>query len=228
MDAVSDQNTTHSASEYAAIMELLASRICHDLISPIGAVNNGVEFLQDMGADAVDDATGLIAYSASQAAAKLQAFRLAYGAGGSDQNIKLEDVHSTFSDMVQAEGKVSQNWDPHALDAPAPLPRGFCKMLMAGLMLSFECLPKGGTIRVQAAPDRDHTMLIIAEGDGVSMREGVEDAIARKTPVEELDPRLIHPYAISLIGEGYGISFTLESQTSAALTLQMHYPQPEL
>jgi len=64
------------------ILELMASKVCHDLISPIGAVNNGIEFLTEMGPDAGEEVTDLIAFSASQASAKLKAFRMAYGVGG--------------------------------------------------------------------------------------------------------------------------------------------------
>ncbi len=73
------------------MLEVLASRVCHDLISPVGAVHN-VEFLQETGIEGGADAIALIAHSAQQAAAKLQIFRLAYGAGGRDPNIKPEDV----------------------------------------------------------------------------------------------------------------------------------------
>ena len=65
----------------AAVLELLASRICHDLISPVGAVNNGVEFLEEMGADAGAEAIQLIAHSARQASVRRpSAFAMALAA----------------------------------------------------------------------------------------------------------------------------------------------------
>src|SRR3954470_6811530 len=87
-----------------AVLELLASRVCHDLISPVGAVHNGVEFLQETGVEAGAEAVALIAHSAQQASAKLQIFRLAYGAGGRDPNIKPEDVKKAFASLVDADG----------------------------------------------------------------------------------------------------------------------------
>ena len=82
----------------ASVIELLASRICHDLVSPVGAINNGVEFMEETGDDAEQraEALNLIAHSASQASAKLMAFRIAYGSGGRDPNIKPEDVQKAF------------------------------------------------------------------------------------------------------------------------------------
>ena len=127
----------------AAVMEMLASRICHDIISPVGAINNGIELMQEMGPEGVDDGLELVAYSANQSSAKLAAFRLAYGAGGRDPHMKPEDVQKIFGALIKDEGKISQTWDPFGNLGPDPLPLGYCKMLMCAMMLAMECLPKG-------------------------------------------------------------------------------------
>ena len=64
------------------VLELLCSRICHDLISPVTAINNGMELLDDDPGDMLDDIRALLMNSASEGAGKLQYFRLAYGMGG--------------------------------------------------------------------------------------------------------------------------------------------------
>jgi hypothetical protein len=95
----------------AVMLEVLASKICHDLISPIGAVNNGVELIEDMGPDAGPEATALIAFSAQQASAKLQAFRMAYGTGGADANIKPDDVFKAIELIINQDKKIKQEWN---------------------------------------------------------------------------------------------------------------------
>lgn len=188
----------------AAVIEMLASRICHDIISPVGAINNGVELLQEMGAEAGEDAIDLISYSAKQASAKLNAFRMAYGAGGRDQNIKPEDVQKVFSGLISAEGKIMQTWDPFGKLIGAhdgPVPRCYCKMLLCSLMLAMECLHKGG--RISVLPGEKNESIILAEGDDVCLREGVEDALHHRIEPEALDPRLVHPYAIRVMSEYY-------------------------
>lgn len=102
-------------SKTASVLELLASRICHDLVSPVGAINNGVRFMEEMGEDPAQraEALNLISHSATQASAKLMAFRIAYGAGGRDPNIKPEDVQKAFSQLISGDGKITQAWDPH-------------------------------------------------------------------------------------------------------------------
>ncbi len=188
------------------VMELLASRICHDLISPVGAVNNGVEFLEEMGADAGEDAIKLISFSAAQAAAKLQAFRLCYGSGGRDPNIKPEDVQKTFAGVIAGDGKIRQLWDPFGPLGPSPLPEGFCKILMGLLLLCQECLPKGGAVLVE--PDGAHTK-IIAQGTDTLIRENLEKALDLSLPASELDTRLVHAYAISMIASRYHLKISL-------------------
>jgi len=190
-----------------AILELLASRICHDLISPVGAVHNGVEFLQEMGIENGEEAVGLIAHSAQMAAARLQAFRLCYGAGGRDPNIKPENVHKTFGDLIGGDAKVTQEWDPHAPLGYEDAPLGFCKMLMGTLMLAQESLPKGGKVTVE--PGKPGQTLVIARGNDTLVRDQVEDALARTIPTENLDPRLVHPYAISVLAANYGFSIRI-------------------
>lgn len=187
----------------AAVMEMLASRICHDLISPVGAINNGVEFLEDMGADALDDALGLIKLSAQQASARLQAFRLAYGAGGRDTSIEPKDVQEYMGNLLRGEGKIRQAWDPHADLGFHTYPPAYCKMLMAALMLAQECLPKGGFIFVDPIEGKEGT-LVVAEGDNAVLRDGVLDALHGNVAIEDLDPRLVHPYALSALATYYG------------------------
>jgi histidine phosphotransferase ChpT len=194
----------------ATVLELLASRICHDLISPVGAVNNGVEFLQEMGADAGDEAIELIAYSAHQASAKLQAFRMAYGAGGRDPNIKLENVHHTFGELIGKDSRVRQEWDPQLKLNYEELPIGLCKVLLGTLMLAIEVLPRGGVIRVAAGEGAETT--VTAEGQDAAPRPNMAEALDRSLPTAELDPRLVHAYALSLIAAQYGLVVRMEKQ----------------
>lgn len=211
----------------ASVIELLASRICHDLVSPVGAINNGVEFMEEMGDDAEQrkEALGLIQHSASQASAKLMAFRIAYGSGGRDPNVKPEDVQKAFSQLISADGKISQTWDPFGNLGPKPLPYAFCKMLMAGMMLAMECLTKGGYVSVR--PGEGNQTLIIAESDnGILLRDNVEAALRQEIATEDLDPRLVHPYAISVIAEHYGYTLRVRDKRDDKVTFALDCPAP--
>ncbi len=220
ISAAQDINiVSQPAAISAAVLELLASRICHDLISPVGAVNNGVEFLEEMGADAGAEAIQLIAHSARQASVRLQAFRICYGAGGRDGNLKPEDIKKAFEALTEADGKIAQSWDPHANLGFAERPTGYCKILMGVMMLGAECLPKGGIIKVKAGKGEE--TLIFAEGQDAIVRDGVEDAMALKSDPATLDPRLVHPYAISTLAASYGLRVKVSEKETGCVVLSL-------
>ncbi len=196
-----------------ALLEQLSSRICHDLISPIGAIGNGLELIDEMGMEMSDDALKLIAHSATQAAAKLATFRMAYGAGGRDPNIKLEDVQKTFGKFISGDGKIKQAWDPYGSLGIDPKTPAFCKILLCGLMLGAECLPRGGIVMVDAEPNGTST-LITAQGTDAVLRDGVAAAMSpNDIDPETLDPRLVHPAMTGVLAARYGYTVQVAEQS---------------
>jgi histidine phosphotransferase ChpT len=209
--------------EITELMELLSSRICHDLVSPVGAINNGLEFMEEM-ADTPEgrkEATELIAHSATAAGARLMVFRLAYGSGAVDGNIKPEDIQKAFGTLIRTDGKVRQGWDPFGpLGIPAAT-RGFCKILMGALMMAQECLPKGGIVFADAGNGAE--TIIKSEGNGVTVREGVEEALAGTIEFSKIDPRLIHPYILGQSARTYGFSISLKEKSDTAVAWSIKY-----
>lgn len=201
------------------VTELLASKICHDLISPVGAVANGVEFMEEMGPDAGAEATDLIKFSALQASAKLQAYRMAYGSGGSDTSIKPENVHAIFEKMVVQDGKVTLEWDPHAPIGPAERPAGFCKLLMCGLLLALDSLPKGGEIRVEAY--NDDAVQFIASGTDAHFKH--PQALSGEIHESVLEPKNIHAYISCKIAEHYNFQLPLNSEDNDSVCFLLSF-----
>jgi len=200
-----------SQQDTTTLLELLASRICHDLVSPVGAINNGLEFMEDAAddPDATKQATELIGHSAASAGARLQAFRIAYGAGGRDGNLKPEDIQKAFGALVRTDGKVRQSWDPYGplgIDIKAT---GAAKILMGTLLLALENLPKGGT--VFADPGSGKELLVTAEGPDAKVRENVEAALAGTLPVADLDPRLVQGSGLGLTARSYDFTLALKA-----------------
>ncbi len=204
------------------ILELLSSKICHDLISPIGAVNNGVELLEEMGADSGDEVASLIAFSAQQASGKLQAFRMAYGAGGADASIKPEDIYNTFETLISGDGKIKQDWDPHAPIGPEMLPTGFSKIVMACMLLAIDCLPKGGTITVTAG--ESNQTVVKASGEDASFRENILTALSLDIAPEKLEPKIIHPYITGLMAKSYGFEISTQEDNGNFIILTLTSP----
>jgi histidine phosphotransferase ChpT len=204
------------------LLELMASKICHDLISPVGAISNGVEILEELGPDAGDDVTGLIAFSATQAAAKLKALRLAYGQGGSDSSIKPEEVHRAFGDFIKGDGRVTQDWNPHGpLGIPEPI-TGFSKILMCGLLLTIEALPKGGKISV--TDGGLHTTIIKGEGENAGFREGFREALELAADIQSLAPKHVHACMTGLLSQHYGFSVSIDQSPDHTIILKILSP----
>lgn len=203
------------------VLEILTSKICHDLISPIGAVNNGVEFMQEMGVEEAGDGLDLIAFSAQQAGAKLHAYRMAYGAGGADNSIKPEDVYDAIQDVIGPDNKITQDWDK---DAPIGLseetferPTGFAKILISALFLAIDSLPKGGVISVTHDGDSDFT--VTAKGENAVFREGTHPALTLETSAESLEPKNVHPYIMGLVVGQYGFDIQLNEIDDQSISI---------
>ncbi len=200
----------------ALLTELIASKICHDLTSPVGAVANGVEIMEEIGAD--DDVISLIAFSAAQAGAKIKTLRMAYGLGGADDSIKIELIHQTYGEYVEGDNRIKQDWDPH-LDIGFEKRRGFPKMMLCSLIMAGEALPKGGVVSVKA--EENDTLLITAEGINASLKPNVFETLKQKTPVEDLDPMLIHPYITGLFANKYKYEITVDDNTDNFIFLRL-------
>lgn len=188
------------------LLEILASRISHDLIGPISAVNNGVEFWQEMGSDAGDDAINLIGHSAKQASYKLQLFRLAYGSGGSESHVKLDDLEKSFANFV-SETRVDLKWELPAKAYEGEMPRGFCKIVLHLMMASIDFLPKGGEIEVSETGPKELRIKTISEN--FQKNEDFLKALEGKLDSEDVTPRSIHPYLTKIYADTYDVSFDI-------------------
>ena len=125
---------------------LISSRICHDVISPVGAIANGREMLAEEQDEAMREQTmALIRRSASQASAKLQFARLAFGAAGSaGAEIDLRDAERVARDFVQG-AKHTLTWQGPL----ATLPKNKVKLLLNLVALGVVALPRGGAVCVE-------------------------------------------------------------------------------
>ncbi len=137
---------------------LIGSRICHDLISPIGAIGNGVELLMMDGSVQTAE-MALISESVAQANARIRYFRIAFGAADlHDQRIARAEVQTILSDQTRG-GRLSISWT-----SASELPRVEVKLTFLVLMCLENALPFGGKIVVTQEEDR---WFIAAEADRI-------------------------------------------------------------
>jgi len=173
--------------------ELLFSRAFHDLISPISAVNNGVELMEEMGADAAGEAFELIGSSGKSASDRLAYFRIAYGAAGRDPNMAVNDARTVALRYFE-ERKVNVDWPRDLqLQAEGHVDPGLIKALMNVLLLTSEGLWRGGTVLMGANPVDEYTFT--AEGPVAFLRPDQIAALMLETGSQDLDARTIHAWA---------------------------------
>jgi len=204
-----------------SFLELLASKICHDLISPIGAIANGIEFMEDMGAGD-DEVLDLLKFSSTQASAKLQAFRMAYGAGGGDVSVKPEEAHKAFGKFIELDKKITQDWDPHSQLGPEDRPDGLTKMIMCLLLLCAECLPKGGNISLKS--DGEDKIIFTASGDDAALKPPRDRALLGNMKVDAIEPRYTHAFMTSLMARAYNYTLSFENNSGNAVKFTLNLP----
>jgi len=192
------------------VIQLIASRICHDLVSPVGAVNNGVELMQELGEDAGSEAIKLISDSAQQASIRLKAFRLSYGAAGTDKNVGFKDVREVFSDLLKA-GRVQVEFEPDIGVKFSMPPRGFFMVLLNLMILGEECNHGEGKISVSALEGNKGIKVLIT-GKNPGFRDGAEAALRGETSAEDLDPRSVHAYITGRFAAFFGFALAWKAQ----------------
>lgn len=131
------------------LFELLNARLCHDLISPVSAINNGIELIQELGEDPGGEALGLVATSAKETARKLQFFRLAFGSARlpSGADAGLAEARAALLDWPVGE-RISVTWPKTA--AEVPIPRVGAKLMLLLGLTALDCLGGAGRLAVSA------------------------------------------------------------------------------
>jgi histidine phosphotransferase ChpT len=187
---------------------LLCSRVCHDVISPVGAIVNGLEVLEeDKDASMQEFALDLIRKSARQASARLQFARLAFGAAGSaGAMIDLGDAESVARGMYQDE-KVSLNWSaPRAL-----VPKNRAKLLLNLLVLATSAIPRGGVISVSIEGDdaEKASFRLLAKGTNARVPAHSEALLAGSPESGSVDAHGIQTFYAGLIAREAGMAVKL-------------------
>ncbi|MDK4711467.1 histidine phosphotransferase ChpT [Rhizobium sp. CNPSo 4039] len=193
-------NLTLTGPDLAA---LLCSRVCHDVISPVGAINNGLELLDEGGADA--DAMDLIRTSALNASVRLKFARLAFGASGSvGASIDTGEAERAAKDFAAAEKKTEVSWiGPRAIIA-----KNRVKLLLNLFLVAYGAIPRGGNIEVTLEnPEFEAKFTITAKGRLMRVPPKFAE-ICSGTLEEAVDAHSIQPYYTVLLAEESGMELS--------------------
>jgi histidine phosphotransferase ChpT len=189
---------TLSALDLAA---LLCSRLCHDLISPVGAIINGLEVMEeDKDEETKTFALELIKRSAGQASAKLQFCRLAFGASGSvGAQIELGDAEKAARGLFE-DGKTTLAWNlPRALVA-----KNRAKLLLNMLLVASATISRGGTLTADPVGEGYR---ITARGLNARLAATTADLLAGM-PAEAVNAHAIQPLYTGILARDCGFGIT--------------------
>ena len=191
---------TIAAVDFAS---LLCSRLCHDLLSPVGALNNGLELLADETDPAMRErCMELLAESARASAAKLKFFRLAFGAaGGLSEMIDTREAHGALTGLVDPR-RVEIAW----MVAEPALPKPAVKVLLNLAMLASDALVRGGRLDVGAESGGNGVEIVLrAEGPRFVLDDELRSTLVNGRPDGQVSPRAAPAYlAHSLVSAAGG------------------------
>jgi histidine phosphotransferase ChpT len=191
-------------------------------VGPIGAVNNGMELLEDEDLGMSDDAVGLAAQSARQAANILQYYRLAYGMAGARIGSDLNELRELAAGYLAAS-RIELDWTARSPGAEAP--EGLGKILLNLVALGKEMLPRGGTLRVELRSDAGGIDAVVsAEGAGAAVREETAPGLAPDAAIEELTPRNVHGYFTRVLARRLGSDLAVDGSTENRVRLAVSLP----
>jgi histidine phosphotransferase ChpT len=204
------------------LASLLCSRLCHDLMSPVGALNNGIELLGDeTDPEMREKCLELLADSARATANKLKFFRLAFGAGGGfGEEIDTAEAQAALEGLFGAEGKVELGW----VVENEKLPKGAVKLLLNLALLAGDALVRGGRLDVGAErADGGIELAVRAEGPRILLDPVLRDTLATGGG-DAVEPRAAGAWlAHSLAAEGGG-SLRLSDPASEVLMIGATLP----
>jgi histidine phosphotransferase ChpT len=192
---------------------LLCSRVCHDLISPVGAIVNGLEVLaEEKDEETKTFALDLIKKSAGTASAKLQFCRIAFGAAGSaGAQIDLGDAETITRGFFE-DDKTKLTWNlPRAL-----LAKNRVKLLLNMLLIAGQAIPRGGSLTVDPIGSGDSMgFKVSAAGGNAKVPRAVADLLAGDAGGTALDAHRIQPFYASLLAQACGVraAMAMEGET---------------
>lgn len=189
---------------------LLCSRVCHDVISPVGAIVNGLEVLEDDSDTSMREfALDLIQKSARQASARLQFARLAFGAAGSaGASIDLGDAEQVAKGLF-LDDKITFSWtSPRLL-----FPKNRVKLLLNLIMIATTAIPRGGSIAVTVTGDADHCQFDIkAKGLNARIPAHSQELLAGNSESGTVDAHGIQIFYAGMVARASNmtIGFSIE------------------
>ncbi len=206
------------------LASLLCSRLCHDLMSPVGALNNGLELLADeQDADMRDKCLDLLGESARASANKLKFFRLAFGAaGGFGDSIDTREAQAALEGLFGAERRIELGW----MVGGDKLPKGAVKLLLNLALLAGDALVRGGRLDVGAESGEETIEIVIrAEGPRILLDPVLRETLLTGDSGGAVEPRAAGAWLAHSLAAEAGGSVQLSDPAAEVLMIGAAFPR---
>jgi histidine phosphotransferase ChpT len=203
------------------VLELVCSRLCHDLISPVGAIGNGLELMEEDGDEALQaDAQRLVQNSIQRASALLQLYRCAYGNAGNQQSFGPNEAVKLAKEAM----------DPNRVELRATVPpgiewpTGFGKLLLNAILTVAEWLPRGGILSLTVSGGGTGSdpagFWASAEGQQAACSGDSQRLLGLDRQGIDLTAHNIQPYLTGLIAEHHGYQIEVSQPIAGTVIFQ--------
>jgi len=205
------------------LASLLCSRLCHDMLSPVGALSNGLELLaEEKDPEMRKRCMELLEQSARISADKLKFFRLAFGAaGGFGETVAVEEPRALIDALAGNNGRVEVNWSLGV----SMLPKGAVKVLLNLSHIGLDALVRGGTLDIGAESREGASEIVVrAAGPKIAFDANIGKALDGSLPPAELSSRTAPAWMLHQLAQrqGGGLQFAL---TREALVMGAVLPE---
>lgn len=203
---------------------LLCSRLCHDLMSPVGALNNGVELLADeTDPEMRERCLELLADSARASANKLKFFRLAFGAaGGFGEEVDTHEAEVALAGLFGPERRIELGW----VVSDEKLPKDAVKLLLNLAMIAGDALVRGGRLDVGAERREGEVELAVrAEGVRILLDPALRETLINGGGGEKVEPRAAGAWLSRQLVQDAGGTLQISDPSSETLMIGARLPR---
>lgn len=207
------------------LCELLAARLCHDLVGPIGAVANGVELIGEDGSGADAEVVRLISGSAKVASNRLQAFRVAFGSGNTLPNAGWSNTVRDLAMGLVEEGKAVLDWQPIAPEAETGADRRAAKVLLNLVLIALDSMMRGGTVRVEASAAKGSLAITVrGQGGQAKVADEVRSGLEGIFDLAKATPKAAPAYLVASLARELNATVTVSSGSAPDFDIRVNFP----
>lgn len=204
------------------LASLLCSRLCHDLLSPVGALNNGLELMADeQDPEMRERCLELLNESARASANKLKFFRLAFGAGGGfGETIDTREAKAALEGLFGDDKRVELGW----MVEDDELPKGAVKLLLNLALIAGDALVRGGRLDVGAESNGGVELVIRAEGPRILLDPALRETILKGSSGGTVEPRAAGAWLAHSLASEAGSAIHLSDPADEVLLMGVTLP----